>query len=147
MTPSLAAFVKTSPDTSSSVIDSGLSGTAHLITLFRVNPKYDMVSQFIRAVLVLLLLAPIDIVAHLHPRQMSMNETATPTANSSQATSIATPPPCCWIVVGNQAVGYHSWYSTTAEQVVGRHKSLHSVHLRELMPYSSHCCHDLYPRA
>jgi hypothetical protein len=108
---------------SSSVIDSRPSGTAQFITLFRVSPQSKMASQFIRAMLVLLLMAPINIVAHLHLRQTALNQTATPTANPSQANSIATPPPCCWIVVGTHAVGYNNWYSTTAEQTVGRRRS------------------------
>jgi hypothetical protein len=68
---------------------------------------------------VLLLSVPFYAVAHLHPRQLPMNETATLTTNSSQAVSTTTPPPCCWIVIGEMAVGYNHWYSSTAEQVVG----------------------------
>jgi hypothetical protein len=109
------------------LIDPGPSGTAQLITLFRVNLQSNMASQFIRAILVLLLMAPIDIVAHLHPRQTPLNQTATPTANPSQANSIATPPPCCWIVVGYMAVGYNHWYSSTAEDTVGTHYNLHPL--------------------
>ena len=116
---SLLSLPLSSLDFSSSVTDSGLSGTAHLIALFSDKPQANMASQSILAVLVLLLMAPIDIVAHLHPRQMTLNQTTTPTGNTSQATSIATPPPCCWIIVGEVAVGYNSWYSSIVEKTVG----------------------------
>jgi hypothetical protein len=89
-----------------------------------------MASQSIRAMLALLallLMAPVDIVAHLYPRQTDLNQTATPTANPSQANSMATPPPCCWIVVGDRAVGYNHWYSSTVEQTVGTHSNLHPL--------------------
>jgi hypothetical protein len=115
----LLSLPLSSLDFFSSVTDSGISGTAHLITLFRDNSQANMASQLMRAVIVLILMAPVDVVAHLHPRQMTLNQTTTPTGNTSQATSIATPPPCCWIVVGEVAVGYNSWYSSIVEKTVG----------------------------
>ena len=87
----------------------------------------NMALTSLRAMLALFLLAPINIVAHLHYRQMTLNETATPTVNASQTVSIVTPPPCCWIVIGEMAVGYNHWYSTTAEQIVGMCKHPPSV--------------------
>jgi hypothetical protein len=118
-------FLCQSLGTSSILIDPGPSGTAQLITLFRVNLQSEMASQFIRAMLVLLLMAPIGIFAHLHIRQTALSQTATPTANPGQADSVATPPPCCWIVVGERAVGYNHWYSSTVEKTVGTHSNLH----------------------
>ena len=75
----------------------------------------------------LLLLAPVVTVAQLVPRQHAFNGTATTPTTTSQGASITTPPPCCWIVIGQFAVGYNSWYTSTAEQVVGMHKNLHPV--------------------
>lgn len=72
----------------------------------------------------LLLLAPAITVAQLLPRQHAFNNTATPTITTRQGASITTPPPCCWIVIGQFAVGYNSWYASTAEQVVGTHKDM-----------------------
>jgi hypothetical protein len=80
-------FLCQSLGTSSILIDPGPSGTAQLITPFRVNLQSNMASQFIRAMLVLLLMAPIGIFAHLHLRQTALSQTATPTANPGQQTA------------------------------------------------------------
>lgn len=100
-----------------------------------------------QAVIALILLAPIRIVAHLAPRQSTFNETAKPTVTTSQPAVMPTPPPCCWIVVGQFAVGYVSWYSSTAEQVVGAYNIVDSLDPRALTTYSSHCCDDLLSQA
>jgi len=89
----------------------------------------------------LLLLLPIHTVAHLHPRQYKLNETATPTFNPSQVT----PPPCCWIVIGEFAVGYNNWYSSTGEQVVGMQVKPPDSS-QKANEVTSHCCKDLYPQ-
>jgi hypothetical protein len=102
------------------------SGISRFVTSIQVRSHSNMALAFyIRAVL--LMVAPIHTVAHLHPRQHTLNDTATPTTNSSQTASITTPPPCCWIVIGDFAVGYNSWYSSTAEKVVGTHKNPQSL--------------------
>lgn len=70
-----------------------------------------------KAVLALLALFSPQVDAHLSPRQTTFNGNATTTM--SQTANRPTPPPCCWIVVGEYAAVYHNWYSSTAEQVVG----------------------------
>lgn len=106
-----------------------------------------MLPTGIQVVLALLLAMPSPVMALLAPRQTAFsNNTSTPTSTSGQATAIPTPPPCCWIVIGDFAVGYASWYSSTAEQVVGSYKSLYPVYFRGLTGSPSHCCNDLLPR-
>jgi len=96
-----------------------ITGITHTLDPYRQS-NMALIS-IIRAVLVLLM--PIYTVAQLNSRQHTLNGTATPTVNLGQIASMTTPPPCCWIVIGEFAVGYNNWYSSTAEQVVGTHKN------------------------
>lgn len=56
--------------------------------------------------------------AHVYPRQTTFNN-ITVSSTTTSYLSIHTPPPCCWILAGEQAVGLNKWYSSSAENVVG----------------------------